>query len=101
MKHLNNAKEAMSEGQKQFINITENNVLTVAIQNGTIPEAGVNGIQASDLIVFCKHLIESLDNSFPSLENKATIKALELASYSQNVRTKLRIARGVEGKHEA
>lgn len=101
MVHLVNAKKAMTSEEQEFITVSEGNKLIISIQDGTIPEVGVNGIQASDLIVFCRNLINSLDNSFPSEENKATMLALDLASYSQSVRTKLRTMRGVEGKHKA
>jgi hypothetical protein len=85
--------------KSKFVKLEGNNI-SFQIQDGVISENGINGIQASDLIVFCKHLIESLDKAFPCPENHGTISYLTKAIDCQEKRTQDRLKRKVEGKNE-
>ena len=75
-------------------------VVKMTIQSDPIPQVGINGIQASDMIVYIKGLFQSLDNAYPCRENERTIDALKEAQRFQIERTKDREERGVEGKNE-
>lgn len=98
MKQLEEAKSGMPVDQQEFISIVGNE-LRIKIQNGVIPEVGVNGIQANDLIVFTKNLFESLNYNFPCKENGSTITCLENAKFWQDKRTERRQNKGIEGKN--
>ena len=82
-----------------FIKI-EGNSITFKIQDGTLAESGINGIQASDLIKYSLELIKSLNNEFSSRENALTITKLEEAYNAQQQRTLDRIQRNVEGQYK-
>ena len=114
MIHLKNALEScefkanyVKEGKQitesidksKFVKL-EGNTISFQIQDGVIPENGVNGIQATDLMIFVKNLFESLDDSFPCPENHGTISHLSKAINWQEKRTQDRIKRQVEGKNE-
>jgi hypothetical protein len=108
MRHVEKALNKMQSENKNFISIENIEdekgvppVVKFKIQSDPIGEVGVNGCQASDMLEFVKCLFESLNDSFPCEENKATINSLESAISSQEERTKDREARGVEGKNEA
>lgn len=79
-----------------FIKI-EDNKITFCIQSGTARENGINGLQASDLILFIEELIKSLNNKFSCRENSITITKLQEAHHAQIDRTIDRIKRVVEG----
>ena len=83
----------------EFVEVNGNKI-TFTLQDGTIPEVGVNGMQVSNMIVVLRQIFETLDNDFPCEENKKTIKALQEAFYWQFMRTLDREKRGVEGKYE-
>ena len=107
MKHLKEAKGYLINEEpfiastiQSFLTVNGNH-LAIDIQNGPIKEAGVNGIQALDLIRYTKCLIESLNNDFPCRENSLTITKLEEAIMWQDKRTKDRFNRGVEGTNQA
>lgn len=103
MFHLNVAKDKFESTMivdKKFTDFISvyNGELKVNIQAGTIPENGVNGIQITDLLSFVNEVYKSLDNSFPCIENKQTILKLEEALLWQEMRTKDKERRKVEGK---
>jgi len=83
----------------EYIEVNGNKI-TFTLQDGTIPDAGVNGMQVSGMIVALGKIFESLDSDFPCDENKKTIKALQEAFYWQFMRTLDRKKRGVEGKYK-
>jgi len=75
MKHLNDASYALFEhtsaagnldidGSQKYHGVSDGNRLHFKIQDGPIKEVGVNGIQATDLLFFCKELFKSLNKSF-------------------------------------
>lgn len=101
------AKEMMSQEMQHFITIRNEEdvkgiapIVEIAIQSDPIPEVGVNGIQARDVILYAKNLIEVLNNKFHSIYNDDTLHHLILAIESQDARTRDRENRNVEGKNE-
>lgn len=104
MKHLNSALTACYQiaqidtdsGIINSIDINKNKI-TFTIQDGPIKEFGVNGIQVTDMLEYCKELYKSLNKSFPCRENALTITKIEEAIHWQDARTKDRESRGVEG----
>ena len=75
-----------------------NNKITFTIQDGTIPENGVNGMQAMDIILVLRELFDAMNKDFPCRENSLTITHLDEAYHWQLRRTIEREKRGVEGK---
>jgi len=111
MKHLNEALYKLfkntknkgnldQDGSQKFHGVSNGNVLTFKIQDGPIKEVGINGLQATDLLFFCKELFHSLNKSFPCRENALTITKIEEAIHWQDARTKDRESRGVEGRNK-
>lgn len=72
-------------------------IVKFTIQSDPIKEVGINGVQATDMLAYTKFLFESLNEAFPCRENELTIKAIDEALAWQEVRTKDREKRGVEG----
>lgn len=97
MQHL---KEALESAPSIYTMVTAN-TLTFQIQDGPIKEAGVNGMQITDVLNFTKEVYRSLNAAFPCRENSITITKIEEAIHWQDARTKDRESRGVEGKNEA
>ena len=113
MEHLNNALIAFKGStpivfdplKKENIDLStlislRDNYLHIAIQDGTIPSVGVNGIQVTDLLKYVKEVYISLNNAYPSIYNEGTIIAINQALASQESRTKDREKRGVEGQNK-
>lgn len=96
MKHLKQAKFKMLDEDAKFISI-DGNKITFTIQDGTVKEAGVNGLQASDLLEYCMELFNSLNSEFSCAENHVTITFIKKALEAQYERTRDRTERGVEG----
>ena len=109
MIHLNDAHkntpcnnfEDRKFGSRSYYIIVDGNTLWFQIQNGPIGEAGVNGIQVTDVLAFTKELYKSLNATFPCRENSLTITKIEEAIHWQEARTKDRLRRGVEGANRA
>lgn len=102
MKHLVEAHDEMSKEQQEHIDVNSvDHSVKFTIQNGPIKEVGVNGVQATDMLVYSRHLFTSLNNSYPCDENRMAINAIDLAIEAQKMRTRDREKRGVEGKSEA
>lgn len=78
--------------------IVSGNMLMFQIQDGPIKEAGTNGVQATDILEYAKHLFQSLNEAFPCRENAITITKIEEAILWQHARTLDREKRGVEGR---
>lgn len=76
-------------------------VVKFTIQSDPISEVGVNGCQASDMLEYVKCLFESLNEAFPCNENRLTINNLREAIRLQELRTRDRMSRGVEGQNLA
>ncbi len=94
MKHLIEALQAIDNSP--YITVKDN-VLTLTIQDGPIGEFGINGIQATDMLIYTKELFKSLNKTFPCRENSLTITKIEEAIHWQEARTKDRESRKVEG----
>ena len=91
---------AAEEFGKQRGRPAENKV-SFSFQDGTIKDAGVNGIQVSDLLHFMYGTFASLNGDFPCKENIDTLRALQYAIDAQERRTTDRLKRGVEGQENA
>jgi len=107
MKHLNKAvSETLSQLDPELLAVppyisAESHKPTFQIQSDPIGQVGVNGVQATDLLIFTKELFKSLNAAFPCRENSITITKIEEAIHWQEARTKDRKNRKVEGKNEA
>jgi hypothetical protein len=106
MKHLNKAvSETLAQLNPELLAVppyisVDAHILTMKIQSDPIGMVGINGIQASDMLIFVKELFKSLNAAFPCRENALTITKLEEAMHWQEARTKDRVIRAVEGKNE-
>ena len=103
LKHLYDKTDmgaAAEEFAKQRGRPAENKVSFV-FQDGAIKDAGVNGVQISDLLYFLYGTFASLNGEFPCHENLLTLDALEHAINAQNARKTDRLKRGVEGTENA
>lgn len=93
--HLIAAKSKVTEWDAVKV---EENKVTFTVQDGAISAAGLNGVQASDMLHFMRELFASLDSVHPCEENKHTISLIDEACAWQSKRTIDRQTRGVEGK---
>ena len=79
-----------------------NSVTVIFFQNGAVKEAGVNGLQMEHLMSICIDRLECFQaGPYPNANNGLALAALKSAMGHLHVRTKERIARGVEGKLKA
>ena len=69
-------------------------------QDGTIREAGRNGVQVAEALEVVLNQLKGYQDRFPCKENAMSITKIEEAILWQEKRTMDRIKRGVEGKHE-
>jgi len=103
MKHLNKAvAETLSQLNPELQAVppyisADSHVLKFQIQSDPIGQVGINGVQASDMLIFVKELFKSLNAVFPCRENSLTITKIEEAIHWQDARTKDRESRQVEG----
>lgn len=105
MKHCKKALEVFNNtkiGDKTFTDFIsiEDNELKIKVQDGVIPEVGVNGIQVTNILEYINELYKSLNSEYPCRENALTITKIEEAIHWQEARTRDRIKRNVEGKNE-
>lgn len=114
MRHVLNAwnkfpldKRANDKTVKFFIEIENADdikgvapIVKFTVQSDPIGEVGVNGLQAADMLEYVKYLFESLNEAFPCDENLRTINAIEFALAWQDIRTRDRKNRNVEGKNK-
>lgn len=107
VRHVVMALQMMDSLGSKFIDIENADdvrgicpIVKFTIQSDPVSEVGVNGCQAEDMLIYVKCLFESLNASFPCLDNEATISRLEEAIFAQAARRRDRIHRGVEGKNE-
>lgn len=88
----NNA--ALEEGD----NVTE---LAIVLQNGTIPENGLNGVTAEDLLKVCREIFTCYQESkFACAENAEALEHINGALAAQAKRMERRAEEGTEGTHE-
>ncbi len=76
-------------------------IVSFTIQSDPVSEVGINGCQALDMLKYVKCLFESLNEAFHSDYNVTTVAHIENAIQAQELRTKDRLKRGVEGKNIA
>lgn len=73
----------------------------VLFQQGTLSEAGVNGITMEALLAICAHRLQGFQNGpFASANNDKALYHIKKALRELKKRTEERVKRGVEGKHE-
>lgn len=73
----------------------------IMFQKGPIHEKGINGLTERDLLEILRHRLASFqEGKFSCFANKKAIEGIELAIAALDMRTKDRIARGVEGSSE-
>jgi hypothetical protein len=75
-------------------------IVSFTIQSDPIGEVGVNGCQAVDMLEYVKCLFESLNEAFHCQENEHTIEYIKQAIIWQEVRTRDRERRNVEGQNK-
>ena len=96
MKHLYNAFKYFVENNKDnelhnYIKPDEDNhSVKFIIQNGTIKDCGVNGVQITDVLKYVMYVYKSLNNNIQCRENELTIDDIENALEWQNKRTENR-----------
>ena len=107
MRHVERALQMMDVQEGKFISVENAEdkkgvapVVKFTIQSDPIGEVGVNGVQATDMLMYVRNLFESLDSSFPCEENKDTIDFINKALARQVDRTRDRQLRGVEGTNQ-
>ena len=84
--------------QDKYVEVNGNKII-FTIQDGTVPDAGENGLQAMDIIYILRELFDAMNKDFPCRENALTITHLDEAYHWQLRRTVERQKRGVEGKN--
>ena len=106
LRHVSKAltKYTLENGPTPFISIKNAfdekgvaPVVSFTIQSDPVGEVGVNGVQATDMLKYCKNLFESLNAVYSCSENAETIRHINKAIRWQHARTKDRETRGVEG----
>ena len=83
----------------RVIKKNKNEYLKVKWQEGTILEAGVNGVQIVEVIQAALDRTIEINSLYPCRENEDTIMRLEQAILHQNNRTRDRKVRNVEGTY--
>jgi len=74
----------------------------VTFQNGPIREAGVNGVTQEALLAIVIDRLESFQaGPFPSDQNAVALDHVKAALWHLKERTRMRLARGVEGTTQA
>lgn len=74
----------------------------ISFQNGPIAEHGVNGITQEALLAIVADRLNSFQNGpFACRENEVALEKVVEAMETLQMRTKARMARGVEGKNIA
>lgn len=77
------------------------NSLLVAFQNGTIPMVGVNGVTPEALLAIVAHRLQGFQNGqFACAANQTALDCVKSAIHALQERTRDRLARQVEGRHE-
>ena len=106
MKVLKEAKECMPKELQKFITLYGSSesaehlhAVLIDVQNGTVNNSGLNGLQVTDIVKYCLNLYELLNDEFPCDENEKTMEALKVAIAWQDHRTMNRTRRGVEGSN--
>ena len=76
-------------------------ITAIVFQNGGIKEAGLNGITYEVLLAILADRLRGIqDGPFSSLENGHALDCIEEVLDFLKIRTKSRIARGVEGEQK-
>lgn len=105
MKHLQKAFDSytdmdMNPHLSDYIKIDGQNI-TFTVQDGPVKTHNINGMQVTDILEYLSHLYISLNVDFPCDENEITIDCIHAALRAQELRTRNRELRGVEGTNKA
>lgn len=77
------------------------NELAIVLQNGTLTEAGINGVTAEDLLRVCREIFTCYQESqFACEENAEALDGINKALDAQARRMARRSEEGTEGTHE-
>lgn len=77
------------------------NELVIILQNGTLPEKGVNGVTAEDLLKVCEEVFICYQESkFACEENQEALNHIQGALGAMAKRRNRRTEQGTEGTHE-
>lgn len=83
------------------VHLPDGHQTLISFQNGPIAEAGVNGITQEALIAICIDRLRAFEaGPYACDENARALNGLEDAQRWLHLRTKARMARGVEGTHK-
>ena len=102
MRPVEVARLNMDPELQKFIciqNVDTTPIVSFTIQSAPVSDVGVNGMQVQDMISYCWQLVFALNDSFPCQENELTMSYLSQALDAQDLRTRNRVARNVEGKN--
>jgi hypothetical protein len=98
---LLNGEPVDVSGAKKFVDENDLSQIQIKLQDGTIKEKGVNGLQIDDAILLLAEIVKSFNERFPCRENSMVITKLEEAQLWCEKRKMNRIQRGVEGYNKA
>ncbi len=105
LKHLDSAvprEEYLSLLEKYWvIHGRANNTLIFKLQDGPIPEAGLNGCRVDTIVAAAIKIIEGLNVNVPCMENERALNYLERAYDELKKRILDRSKRCVKGTYDA
>lgn len=74
------------------------NITALSFQEGTVKDAGLNGLTIEALLAVCIHRLEGFQTTeYACKENEAALEHLEGALAHLHMRTARRVAEGTEG----
>jgi hypothetical protein len=95
------AVESYDKGGTEYAILGDGVVTTLVFQHGPIPQTGLNGVTNEALLAIIADRLERFQQGeFPCQENESALHHTKMALDRLRARTKNRIERGVEGKHE-
>jgi len=89
-------KRRFKVAASNFVRFGDNTV-EFTLQNGPIKEAGINGCQIDDVIIYVRDKLQSFQGAVPCRENTHAIDKLDEALMWLEKRKRDRETRGVEG----
>ena len=91
----------VAENPSAVAPVDNNGSVVILFQNGPIAECGVNGITQEALLAIVADRLRSFQaGPYACRENALALTKIEEAQHWLHHRTRLRMARGVEGTHE-
>jgi hypothetical protein len=96
--HLLKAKQAVTSWDAITV---DGNKVSFTVQDGPILEAGLNGVQVTDMLEYVRELFSYLNAELPCRENALTITHIDEALNWQRCRTINRQKGNVEDTNQA